>query len=55
MPVLTTLKRTERPRKFPNASHVPQGKPINRLMRVAMSETFKERRVISIISEMRRK
>jgi hypothetical protein len=38
MPVLMMLKRKERPRKFPNASPVPKGKPIRRLITVAMAK-----------------
>jgi hypothetical protein len=39
IPVLMMLKMNERPRKFPKASHVPDGRPINKLMTVATAET----------------
>jgi hypothetical protein len=42
----------ERPRKFPKASHVPNGKPINKLINVAMAETCSERSVMLKISVM---
>ena len=52
MPVLTMLNKNDLPRKFPSASHVPKGRPINRLMRVATVETCNESRVISKISDI---
>jgi hypothetical protein len=52
MPVLIRLNKRERPGNLPSASRVPSGKPINRLMPVAMPEICRERVVIWRISEM---
>ncbi len=46
MPVLMMLKMKARPRKFASASQVPNGRPMSRLVRVAIVETCRERRVI---------
>jgi hypothetical protein len=51
IPVLIMLKMRDRPRKFPSASQVPNGKPIRRLRQVASVETCKERTVIWKTSE----
>jgi hypothetical protein len=53
MPVLIILKMKERARKFPSASHVPKGRPIARLMIVAMVETCNESAVTRQISGLK--
>jgi hypothetical protein len=55
MPVLMMLKTKERQRKLLSASHVPNGKPISRLMSVASVDTCIESNVMGMISDMENK
>jgi len=48
--VLTMLRTNFLPGKLPRPIRVPSGKPINKLISVAIPDTFRERKVIAKIS-----
>jgi hypothetical protein len=50
IPVLMKLKRQPRPENLLIANHVPKGKPMTRLMAIAVPDTWRVNKVIAQIS-----